>query len=84
MVSGPSGRDQDSQNQLFLFFETPRHFKEDKQYRICLGNTIFENIRMLGIGNFENFGTGRERRIPKIHQITFLNFEYGINVFQKT
>ena len=47
MVSGPSGRDHDSPNQIFISSETRRHCKECKtNAETILKNIVLGNIRI--------------------------------------
>ena len=54
MVSGPGGRDHDSQNQLFLILEVPRYFKASKKKpKSCVESIISGNLRISKLGVFE-------------------------------
>ena len=55
MVFGPSGRDHDSQNQLFVTLYTPAHpkyFKENSEFK--------EDCNILEIEQPRNVGKGRD------------------------
>ena len=49
MVSGPGGRDHDSQNQLFLIWEAPRYFKNVEK--------IPNSFKIYYVGKSENLET---------------------------
>ena len=54
MVLGPSGRDHDSPNQLFLIWEAPRYFINIK----TTTQTLFKNVILgnMRISKLENVG----------------------------
>ena len=49
-------RVQDSQNQYYIFLETPEHSKYVKKIRIFLKSIIYGNIKVWAIEDFENDG----------------------------
>ena len=53
----PSGRDHDSQKQLYLISGTPNDSKQWKKHpESFLNNIIFGNLKNLEIEHFQNFG----------------------------
>ena len=82
MVFGPSGRDHDSQNQLFLLCETPRYFKKSNKSQIISKNISFGNSTILEIETFEFVGKDGDRQ-SKI-RLFYENIEHGMNIYPKT
>ena len=50
----PSGRDHDSQKQLYLFLGAPRYLTKCTKYETVLGILILRNLILLDIGKFAN------------------------------
>ena len=58
-----------SQNQLFLFSETPGYFKKSQEIRMYFKNICFWKLQNLEIRNLDNFAEDGRRQIPTIRFI---------------
>ena len=82
MVFGPSGRVHDSQNQYYLFLETPEYSKEFNKKQSFLQEIIFRNLKSLELWKC------RTKAGPKIPEDPFNMFfedlECMIHIRKKT
>ena len=63
MVFWPSGRDHDSQNQLYLFWRTPRYFKNIRKMPNLFWEILFWEISAFSM-EIDNFQKKWKRRRP--------------------
>ena len=69
MFFGLGGRVHDSQNQLLIILETPRHIKQFKTRTESIFEKYFRESQHWGNICFENVGKDRGRTILKIRLI---------------